>query len=188
MSDRQPIVSDATGTRQFACSPAAVMAFIVNAAGQLLLLAHPQGHGAWEVISGALETGETILAAVLREVGEEIGLQVRVRPLGTVHALTVHYDEKVPYLLSLGYLLAYEGGEVQPGDDMRGSHFRWWSLKELEDECIQVTVPGQRWLLKRAVELYHLWKDQVVELQPEGSLPARRRYSPGKPVKRKNGE
>ena len=60
------------------------------------------------------------------------------------------------------------GGEIQPGDDMVGSEFRWWRLDELEDSSLKLHVTAKPWMLKRAVELYHLWKDiQDVSLQPE---------------------
>jgi 8-oxo-dGTP pyrophosphatase MutT (NUDIX family) len=57
----------------------------------------------------------------IRETREEAGEQVRVRPLGTVHISTFHYGEDVRYMLSVGYLMVYEGGGIQPGDDMAES-------------------------------------------------------------------
>ena len=87
--------------------------------------------GEWQIISGGLEAAETVLDRVLREVREEAGPQVQVRPLGVVHAHTFHFDDHVPYMIGIYYLLVYEGGEVQPGDDMRDAHYRWWSLEEL---------------------------------------------------------
>ena len=180
MSPQQPYLTTTIGSRQrrFACSAAAVLVFIVNGEEKILLLAHPQRKGMWEVVNGSLEAEETVLAGALREVREEIGPEVRFRPLGTVHVSTFHFDENVRYMISLSYLMAYEGGEIQPGDDMRGSQFRWWSLEELVDESIKIIVPpDQKWLMGRAVELYRLWKDQTVELQPPLSPVARNKYS-----------
>ena len=48
----------------------------------------PQWPGRWEVVSGAVEAGETLLEAVLREIREELGERIRVRPLGVLHAYT----------------------------------------------------------------------------------------------------
>ena len=121
MSSRQPSVITANGKRHFPCFPIAVLAFIVNEEEEILLLAHPDREGAWEVVNGLLEAGETILAGALRETREEAGSDLRVRPLGTVHAYMFHYDENVPYMVGLCYLMAYEGGNVEPGDDMYGS-------------------------------------------------------------------
>jgi 8-oxo-dGTP pyrophosphatase MutT (NUDIX family) len=167
MTGKQSVILAADGKRQFACSPVALVVYVVNEREEVLLLAHPKRKGGWEVISGALEAGETILEGALRETREEAGEGLRVRPLGTVHASSFHYDEKVEYMLSLGYLMAYEGGPVEPGDDMAGSVYRWWSVGELEDEAARLIVPpGQKWLIERAVELYRLWQGREVELQP----------------------
>lgn len=178
MPNQQPHLTTADGKRKFACSAVAVSVFIVNEEEEILLLAHPQRKGGWEVVNGALEAGETVLAGALRETGEEAGPDVRVRPLGTVHVSTFHIDQKVQYMINVSYLMAYEGGQVQPGDDMRGSQFRWWSLAELADDRVRIIVPpGQKWLLKRAVELYRLWKEQTVELQPKLKLITRNKYT-----------
>ena len=168
MSDLQPSLSNKPGTRRFACSAVALQAVVVSPEESILLLSHPtrNPNGAWQVVSGALEAGETILEGTLREAHEELGSEVRVRPLGTIHAQTFHYDENVQYMIAIYYLFAYEGGEVQPGDDMHGSQYRWWSRAELEAENINIVVPpGQTWILKRAIELYRLWNGQTWELQ-----------------------
>jgi ADP-ribose pyrophosphatase YjhB (NUDIX family) len=166
MSALRPFVTDARGKRRFACAPVAVQGILVNEVEQILLLCHPECQGAWEVVSGAWEAGETLLQGVLREVREEVGPGVRARPLGTVHAQSFHYDANVRYMIGLDYLLAYEGGQVEPGDDMLGSRYRWWALEELLEPKVKVFVP-QKWVLQRAVELYRLWVDCESELQPD---------------------
>jgi 8-oxo-dGTP diphosphatase len=168
LNKSQPHVLTADGRRRFACSPVAILVFIVNEREEVLLLSHPKRQGGWEVVNGALEAGETVLEGALRETREEAGSGVRARPLGTVHVSSFHYDERVQYMLSLGYLMAYEGGEIEPGSDMAGSTYRWWSLAELEENDLHLIVPpGQPWLLARAVELYRLWRGREVDLQPE---------------------
>ena len=154
-----PIVTSEKG-RRFACNPAAVLLFVVNEQEQVLLFAHPARGGRWEVMSGAVEAGETVLEAALRETHEEAGRDLAVRPLGTVHAYTYRYDANVPHMISIAYLLGYKGGKIEPGDDMRGSAYRWWSLSDVERERPELLVPHQQpWLLERAVGLYRLWRD-----------------------------
>ena len=167
MPNQQPVITDANGRRRFACSAVAIQSVIVNQDQKVLLLSSPTRNrdGAWQVISGALEAEETILAGVLRETREEAGANLRVRPLGTVHVETYNFDDNLQYMIGIYYLLAYEGGEVSPGDDMQGSQFRWWSMDEVENEAIKLRVPPGQWVLRRAVELYSLWKDQNVTLQ-----------------------
>jgi ADP-ribose pyrophosphatase YjhB (NUDIX family) len=168
MPGTQPYISDARGTRRFACSAVALQSVVVRADEKILLLSSPArnpGEG-WQTASGAMEAGETILEGVLRETREELGADLHLHPLGTVHVQSFHYDENVQYMIAIYYLLAYKGGEIQPGDDMLGSQYRWWSLAELADENVKVVVPpGQKWIFERAIELYRLWKDGAWELQ-----------------------
>ena len=157
MPGQQPAVTDSEG-RRFACFPVAVLVFIVDEAERILFLSHPEQRDAWQIVKGALEAGETILEGALRETREEVGPDVQVRPLGTVHASTAQDSDA--RAIGLFYLMAYEGGQIQPGDDMRGSQFRWWNLKELETESVEIVVPSEKWIVERAVELYRLWKEQ----------------------------
>lgn len=159
VEDPQPTITTVDGKRRFACAPVAVLAIILNRQEEILLLSHPQREGAWEVVNGALEANETVLEAALRETREETGADVRVRPLGTVHVTAFHYDERVRYMLSIAYLLAYEGGEIQPGDDMAGSDYHWWALDKLLSPDVNLIVPPEKWLVERAVGLYRLWSD-----------------------------
>ena len=158
MTIQQPSITD-TNRRRFACFPITVLVFIVNAEEKILFLSHPEQKGEWQIVKGALEAGETLLEGVLREMREEIGADVQVCPLGTVHALTVRHDDNIHHFIGIFYLMAYEGGQIQPGDDMLGSHFRWWSLEELAEENVKICVPRESWIVKRAVELYRLWKN-----------------------------
>jgi 8-oxo-dGTP pyrophosphatase MutT (NUDIX family) len=159
MKNRQVHITTVDGKRRFACSPVAVLAIIINKREETLLLAHPEQDGGWQVVNGAMEAGETALEAALRETYEEAGSDIRVRPLGTVHVSSFHYDERVRYMLSIAYLLAYEGGKIQPGDDMKGSEYRWWNLDEMASEEVELIIPpGEKWLIARAVDLYRLWR------------------------------
>ncbi len=170
MPNQQPIVTSVRG-RRFSCSPAAVVGIIVDEAERILLLAHPKNNGAWEVVNGGLEAEETLLEGALREVHEEAGAQVQVRPLGVIYAGTFHYDDNVQFMISVDFLFAYEGGPVQPGDDMAGSAYRWWSLDEMRAEQPLIVVPGedQFWILERAVQLYRLWRDTPLPVIPHPS-------------------
>jgi ADP-ribose pyrophosphatase YjhB (NUDIX family) len=174
---QQPTVITSTGDREFACSPVALVVFILNEDEKFLILSSPakrQQEDCWETVSGAWEAGETVLQGALRETREEIGPAALVRPLGTVHAYTFHYDENVRYMISLVYVVAYEGGDIRPGDDMAGSAYKWIGLAELENEKFKLLAPSSRtWILRRAIELYRLWKDQDVDPVELGLHPMR---------------
>jgi ADP-ribose pyrophosphatase YjhB (NUDIX family) len=153
--------------RPFTTSAIALQAIIINKQEQILLLNSPTRNQGWQVISGALDAGETILDGVCREVAEEAGAEVQARPLGVVHAVTFHYDTAVQFMVGIYYLMAYEGGKIVPGDDMAGSEVRWWSLDELNDDSLHLHPTVQLWMLRRAIDLYRLWKDDPARpLQP----------------------
>jgi 8-oxo-dGTP pyrophosphatase MutT (NUDIX family) len=179
----QPTIPTADGKRLFACSPAAVIAYIVNEAEEILFLSNPKRPDWWENVNGALEAEESVLDGVLREIREEAGPEIRVRPLGTLHVSTFHYDESARFMLSLSFLLAYEGGPVIPGDDMAGSKFRWFSANDILSGEFQILPPSdQPWLIHRAIELYRLWQNPAppyppIELQGSLNVPAFNKYS-----------
>ncbi|MBK8902200.1 MAG: NUDIX hydrolase [Anaerolineaceae bacterium] len=170
----QPVILSQRG-RPFATSAIALQAIIINENEQFLLLSSPRrnGRNEWQTVSGGLEAGETILAGILREVREEVGAIV-VRPLTVLHSQSFHYDDKVPLMVGIYYLLRYEGGEVIPGDDMAGSAFRWWGVDDLEkalaNQAITLHKSTHLWQLRRAAKLYRLLVDDWVEtavLQPD---------------------
>lgn len=60
-------------------------AVITNVQGQVLLLKAHYGNFAWGLPGGALEPGETIHEALVRECQEELGLSVQVNYLSGVY-------------------------------------------------------------------------------------------------------
>jgi len=151
----------ANGKREFACFPAAVMAFIVDAFDRILLLSHPTPAGGWEVVCGAMEEGESPIAAVLREVAEEAGPDVSIRPVGPVHTWLHRFDSAVPAMLSIAYAATYLGGEIRPGSDMAGSAVRWATVAEIEEGDVSLAEPPSQplWLFRRAVAVHTFLKD-----------------------------
>jgi ADP-ribose pyrophosphatase YjhB (NUDIX family) len=165
--NRQPAIVASNG-RSFAAFPAAVVVPVVNRAEELLLLESQRRPGLWEPVNGAVERGESLLDAALREVSEEAGPHLRVRALGVVHASTFAYDSRVQRMISVVYLMAHESGEPLPGSDMRGSGVRWSTFAAIESEGLQLLPPlDQAWLRRRTLEAFRLWQSQPpVALQP----------------------
>jgi 8-oxo-dGTP diphosphatase len=105
-----------------------VGAVVFDDAGRLLLVrrAREPGRGRWSVPGGRVETGETDVQAVIREVAEETGLVVEiVQLLGNVQrqapgaAVFDIYD----------YRCRVTGGALQPGDD--ADEVRWCNAQTL---------------------------------------------------------
>ncbi|MGI8878754.1 MAG: NUDIX hydrolase, partial [Candidatus Limnocylindria bacterium] len=107
-SDIRPCVTAADGRRTFVYFPAAVLVYVVDDSGKVLLLSD-RASGKWEVVSGALEADETVLDGAQRETRDELGPAVRLRPLGPVHVAGIYYDAKIRDMIDIGYLFAYEG-------------------------------------------------------------------------------
>ena len=158
MNHQPVIIGEPPRARPFAASAVAIQAIIINQDEQFLLLSSPRRNRAneWQVVSGGLEAGETVLDGVLREVREEVG-DIQVRPFGVIHAQTFHYDAHVRYMIGIYYLLRYEGGRITPGDDMSDAEARWWSLAELEAAKVNFHPSTHLWMLQRAQEMARLW-------------------------------
>lgn len=158
MTSPQPELVGQNG-RRFAGFAAAVLVFLVDDDRRILLMRSPRRVRGWEIINGGLETGETLLDGVAREVAEESGPQVRIRVLGTVHASTWRYDARIPNMISVFFVARYLGGDVEPGDDMAGSEVRWASIDEVRalGAAGEPLVPADLWLFERALDCYDLW-------------------------------
>jgi 8-oxo-dGTP pyrophosphatase MutT (NUDIX family) len=157
----QPELVAANG-RRFAGFAAAVFAFIIDPTTRhFLLLRSPAKRTmpGWEVVNGGVDAGETLQAALIREVAEEAGPAVRLQVHGTVHAWSYRYDDRVTHLLSTAFVASYLGGEVVPGDEMAGSTARWASLEEIEELAASDTglIPPGAWLFERALQCFDLW-------------------------------
>ena len=155
----QPILVGTNG-RRFAGFAAAVLVFVIDADRRVLLLKAPGRRRGWEIVNGGLEAGETLLEGVAREVAEEAGAGLRMRVLGTVHAMTFHYDDAIPHMISSFFVAEYLGGDVEPGDDMAGSEVRWATLDEVREffDAGQAMVPQELWLFERALQCFDLWR------------------------------
>lgn len=95
---------------------------------QILLIqrAHPPLAGEWSLPGGRIEPGETIIAALKREVREETGLEVEPRELACVlDRIGADYH----YVL-IDYLCDIIGGELRAGSDALA--VRWASRTDLE--------------------------------------------------------
>jgi 8-oxo-dGTP diphosphatase len=106
----------------------AVGAFVFDDAGRVLLVqrGRPPGEGLWTVPGGRVELGESLAAAVEREVREETGLDVRCGALVEVVERMIHDGDigatRWHYVI-LDYHATVVGGTLAAADDVRDAHF-----------------------------------------------------------------
>lgn len=88
--------------------------------------------GFWSLPGGAVETGECLEDAIVREVREETGLDVSAKEVAVVFERIIpddHGTAEYHYVL-IDYLCEVRGGHLCAGDD--SSCARWFSLSDLD--------------------------------------------------------
>lgn len=90
--------------------------------------------GKWSVPGGAVELGERIRDALLREVKEECGLDVEIalaRPLDAIDSITMTKEGRLRYhYVLLQFLVQPKGGTLSPASDVLDA--RWVPLDEVK--------------------------------------------------------
>lgn len=107
----------------------AVGGIVIDEAGRVLLIRRGKepGFGQWTVPAGKVQFGETLVAALAREVFEETGLRVRVGPL--VWTGEVLDAERGIHFVVLDYRCEPLGGTLRAASD--ASQVRWVAADEI---------------------------------------------------------
>ena len=120
--------------RRFPARPiVGVGGIVLSGDGRVLLVkrAHPPLQGEWSLPGGGVEVGETLEAAVAREVLEETGMSVSVGPLVEVLDRIEHAEGRVEYhFVILDYLCHPIDDRLVSGSD--ADDVRWVRVDELE--------------------------------------------------------
>ncbi|MEO0312935.1 MAG: hypothetical protein RL140_165 [Actinomycetota bacterium] len=114
--------------------------------------------GAWEsnrfsILAGFVEPGESLEAAVIREMNEEAGIIVAEPKFVGSQAWPY------PYSLMFGFTARYVSGDVVP-DGEEIVKLRWFSRDELIAESDQILLPGRMSIARAIIE--H-WLGQTLE-------------------------
>jgi 8-oxo-dGTP diphosphatase len=125
---------------------------VVISQGRALLVRRgaPPLQGEWSIPGGMLETGETIMEGVRRELAEETGVEVRVNGLIEVFE-RISLDEagkhKYHYVV-LDYYCDAIGGEPRAGSD--AAEVAWVSEKDLGAYALSTAA---RRVIQKAFEM-----------------------------------
>lgn len=138
--------------RAYPASPIVGVGAVILDGSRVLLVkrAHAPLKGEWSLPGGAVELGETIEAAVAREVLEETGIVVDVGPIVEVLDRVQHTpDGRVEYhFVIIDYLCAVRTGVAAHGSD--AEDIRWVDISELAP--LGVTEKAMA-VVKKAVEM-----------------------------------
>ena len=119
---------------------------VVQRDGEVLLVRQSPGHslaGQWTIPWGHVDAGESPMAAALREVLEEGGVDAMVEGLLGVQELPAPLQGGV----GLVYLCRHVGGDLQPRDKETDAS-RYVSLAAL-DALTEPKEPWSDWLIRR---------------------------------------
>ena len=115
---------------------------LIRPDGDFLLTSRPEGKvyaGYWEFPGGKLETGESVAAALARELHEELGLTI-----GTVQAWREQLVDYPHALVRLNFCKVWDWqGELQMRE---GQSFAWQRLPVQAQPVLPGTIPVLAWL------------------------------------------
>ena len=104
---------------------------LIDRDGRVLLAQRPAGRrmaGLWEFPGGKIETGETPEAALIRELGEELGIDTAESCLAPLTFASHSYDDF--HLLMLVYVCRKWSGTPRP---LEGGELAWVRASRLRD-------------------------------------------------------
>ncbi len=121
-------------------SPAVIVAILK---GDEILLAHSArfATGFYSLVAGFVEPGETLEAAVAREIREEVGIEVKnIRYFG-------NQPWPFPDSLMVGFTAEYASGEIQV-DNVEVTDAGWYTIHNLPE------IPGRVSIARRLIDWY----------------------------------
>jgi len=121
--------------RKYPKQPIVSVGAVIIHEGKILLVrrgVEPR-RGMWTIPGGAVELGERVQDALIREVREECGLEVEIdRILDVVDNIVLNSQRDIQFhYVVLDFLVQLKGGTLKPADDVADA--RWVPLNEAEN-------------------------------------------------------
>ena len=103
----------------------------------------------WSILAGFVEPGESLEAAVSREMKEECGLEVT--------EITYRYSQSWPFPLSLmlGFTAKADSSKQLLPDGEEIVKLRWFSREEIKAEGHSLLLPGSSTISRSLIELWY---------------------------------
>jgi 8-oxo-dGTP diphosphatase len=137
--------------REFPEVPVVGVGAVILDGDRVLLVrrGHEPMKGEWSIPGGALELGETLEAAVRREVLEETGLEVEIRAIVEVLDKVVVENGRVRYhYVLIDFLSGVQGGNLKASSDAEDA--RWVRHEELNSHGIYRLTPATVAVIEKA--------------------------------------
>ena len=100
----------------------------------------------WSVLAGFVEPGESLTAAVEREIFEEAGLRVsQIEYLGS-------QAWPFPYSLMVGFAARAQGNQAPVADGLEIEKLRWFSREELREQASEILLPSRLSIARALIE------------------------------------
>lgn len=131
---------EANDSRRYPPRPVLGVGALIFKADRVLLIERGKEplKGQWSLPGGAVETGERVEDAIIREMFEETGLEVTPTQIAVIFERIMYDAESLPeyHYLLIDFFCEVRGGSLCPGDDCRNA--AWFTLEEIE--LLPITV------------------------------------------------
>jgi 8-oxo-dGTP diphosphatase len=122
-----PIANPSVIKRHYPDQPLVGVGAVIFQGERVLLVRRGQepARDSWSLPGGLVELGETMTAAICRELAEEIGISVRLLGIAAVlERIFPDPDGRIAYhYVLVDFLCDYLEGELRPGSDITAARF-----------------------------------------------------------------
>ena len=152
--------------RKYPDNPFVGVGAVISGGDRVILIRRGKepGYGRWSIPGGAVKIGEGLREALIREVREETGLEVKVGPMVEVLDRIVKDNEgRVAYhYVLIDYVCSVCGGKLSPDTDALEA--RWVSIEELgyfDLPGITIAVIKKAWKMDKNAENHERLKPPI---------------------------